>query len=212
MHIDVIHDTACPWCRIGKANLRTALASWVGEPVTIQYWAYLLNPNLPPEGASFAEVMATKYRGVSLAQMTDGPTRAGASIGMIFNFDLLTRAPNTLLSHRLITIAPDEQREAVIDAIYDAYFQFGKDISRLEVLLDCAEGVGMNRIQTQAALEADAGLARVVEEIQTVMNAGLSGVPFFIFDSKLTLNGAQPVAVFQRALAQAATMGVENDR
>lgn len=206
MHIDVIHDTACPWCRIGKANLHTALEDWAGEPVTIQYWAYLLNPNLPPEGKPFAEVMATKYRGVSLAQMTDGPTRAGAAIGMVFNFDILTRAPNTLLSHRLITIAPDEQREAVITAIYDAYFQFGKDISSLDVLLDCAESVGMNRAETQAALEGDGGLARVVEEVQTVMNAGLSGVPFFIFDGKLTLSGAQPVAVFKRALEQAAAL------
>lgn len=203
MHIDVIHDTACPWCRIGKANLRMALSDWTGEPVTIQYWAYLLNPNLPPEGAPFAEVMQAKYRGVDLSQMTQGPTRAGATIGMVFNFELLTRAPNTILSHRLISIAPDNKREAVIDAIYDAYFQFGKDISRLDVLLDCAEGVGIDRIWTQAALEGDAGLARVAEEIQTVMKAGLSGVPFFIFDGKLTLSGAQPVEVFKRALAQA---------
>ncbi len=206
MHIDVIHDTACPWCRIGKANLHTALADWSGEPVTIQYWAYLLSPNLPPEGADFAEVMQTKYRNVDLSQMTEGPTRAGASIGMVFDFDLLTRAPNTLLSHRLIAIAPDTKREAVINAIYDAYFQFGKDISRLDVLLDCAESVGIERPWAQVALEGDAGLAQVAEELQAVMNAGLTGVPFFIFDGKLSLSGAQPVDVFKRALAQAATM------
>jgi len=206
MHIDVIHDTACPWCRIGKANLHTALADWSGEPVTIQYWAYLLNPDLPPEGKLFAEVMATKYRGVSLSQMTDGPTRAGEAIGMVFNFDLLTRAPNTLLSHRLIAIAMADKREAVINAIYDAYFQFGKDISRLDVLLDCAEQAGIDRAWAQVALEGDAGLAQVAEELQTVMNAGLSGVPFFIFYGKLSLSGAQPVDMFKRALAKAAEM------
>lgn len=203
MQIDVIHDTACPWCRIGKANLRAALSDWTGEPVTVNYWAYQLNPNLPPEGASFVEVMSAKYRGVNLAQLTEGPTRAGAAIGMVFDFSRLTRAPNTLLSHRLISIAPDAQREAVIDAIYDAYFQHGQDISRLEVLLDCAEQAGLNRAETQVALEGDGGLARVMEELQTVMKAGLSGVPFFIFDGKLALSGAQPVAVFKQALAQA---------
>jgi len=206
MHIDVIHDTACPWCRIGKANLHTALADWAGEPVTIQYWAYLLNPNLPPEGASFAEVMTSKYPNVDLSQMEAGPTRAGEAIGMVFNFDLLTRAPNTILSHRLIAIALPDKREAIINAIYDAYFQFGKDISRLDVLLDCAEQVGLDRAWAQVALEGDAGLAQVAEEVQTVMNAGLSGVPFFIFDGKLSLSGAQPVEVFKRALARAAEM------
>jgi predicted DsbA family dithiol-disulfide isomerase len=204
VHIDVIHDTACPWCRIGKANLRKALETWAGdEPVTIQFWAYQLNPTLPPEGSTFAEVMATKYRGIPLESMFDGPRRAGAQAGLVFNFDKLTRAPNTVLSHRLIVIAPPDRREHVIDAIYDAYFQHGQDIARLDVLLDCAEQAGIDRAWAQAQLEGEAGLAQVLEEARVVAEAGVSGVPFFIFDQKLSLSGAQPPEVFRRALDKA---------
>ncbi len=203
MHIDIVHDTACPWCRVGKANLKQALETWTGEPVTIQYWAYQLNPGLPPEGAEFASVMQSKYRGVSLAQMFEGPRRAGQAAGLTFNFEAITRAPNTVLSHRLIVTAPDDRREAVIDAIYDAYFEHGRDISQLTVLLDCAQQAGLDRDATQAALQGDAGLAQVMEEVRAVTEAGLSGVPFFIFDHKLSVSGAHPPDTFRRALDKA---------
>lgn len=203
MHIDIIHDTACPWCRIGKANLHKALESWTGEPVTLKYWAFQLNPNLPPEGSTFAEVMATKYRGVRLEQMFDGPRRAGQAAGLVFNFEAITRAPNTVLSHRLIAIAPEDQREAVMDQIYDAYFQHGRDIAQLDVLLDCAEAAGLDRAWAAGELAAGAGLEQVLDEMQTVTQAGLSGVPFFIIDGKLSLSGAQPPQVFQQAMAKA---------
>jgi predicted DsbA family dithiol-disulfide isomerase len=204
VHIDVIHDTACPWCRVGKANLKAALAEWTGEPVTVKYWAYLLNPNLPPEGSSFAEIMSSKYKGVSLAQMFDGPRRAGQAAGLIFNFEAITRAPNTILSHRMIAIAPPDKQEPLMDAIYAAYFEHGQDISDRDVLLDLAAQVGIDREAIAAQIDAGAGLEQVVEEVQAAYNAQLSGVPFFIFDSKLALSGAQPAHVFTEVLERAA--------
>src|SRR5690606_22821999 len=129
MHIDIVQDTACPWCRIGKQNLLTALADWQGEPVTVTYRPYFLNPNLPPEGGDFREIMLSKYRNIDLQQMFEGPTRAGAQVGLTFDFSKVTRAPNTLLSHRLSARAPVGQREAVSDALYAAYVPFRQDTS-----------------------------------------------------------------------------------
>ena len=204
MHIDIVQDTACPWCRIGKHNLLTALADWQGEPVTITYRPYFLNPNLPPEGGDFREVMQSKYRNVDMQQMFDGPTRAGAQVGLTFDFSKVTRAPNTLLSHRLIALAPDDKREAVIDAIYAAYFQHGQDISQLEVLLDVAEAQGLDRAEVKALLESDAAQAEVVEQAAQMMESGVSGVPFFIFNGKYALSGAHPPATFRQVLAKVA--------
>lgn len=204
MHIDIVQDTACPWCRIGKHNLLTALADWQGEPVTITYRPYFLNPNLPPEGGDFREVMRSKYRNIDLQQMFEGPTRAGAQVGLTFDFSKVTRAPNTLLSHRLIALAPDEKREAVIDAIYAAYFQHGQDISQLDALLDVAEAQGLDRAEYKALLESDAARAEVVEQAAQMMESGVSGVPFFIFNGKWALSGAHPPATFRQILAKVA--------
>ena len=204
MHIDIVQDTACPWCRIGKHNLLAALADWQGEPVTITYRPYFLNPNLPPEGGDFREVMLSKYRNIDLQQMFEGPTRAGAAVGLTFDFSKVTRAPNTLLSHRLIALAPDDKREAVIDAVYAAYFQHGQDISQLDALLDVAEAQGLDRAEYKALLESDAAQAEVVQQAAQMMETGVSGVPFFIFNGKWALSGAHPHATFRQILAKVA--------
>lgn len=204
MHIDIVQDTACPWCRIGKQNLLTALADWQGEPVTVTYRPYFLNPNLPPEGGDFREIMLSKYRNIDLQQMFEGPTRAGAQVGLTFDFSKVTRAPNTLLSHRLIALAPDDQREAVIDAIYAAYFQFGQDISQLDVLLDVAEAQGLDRAEYKALLESDAAQDEVILQAAQMMESGVSGVPFFIFNGKYALSGAHPPATFRQVLNKVA--------
>jgi len=204
MHIDIVHDTACPWCRIGKHNLHTALADWKGEPVTITYRPYFLNPNLPSEGDDFREVMQSKYRGVDMQQMFDGPTRAGAAVGLKFDFSKVTRAPNTLLSHRLIALAPEEKREDVINAVYAAYFEHGQNISQLDVLLDVAEAQGLDRAEYQALLESDAAQQEVIEQAVQMMESGVSGVPFFIFDGKWALSGAQPASTFKQVLTKVA--------
>ncbi len=204
MHIDIVHDTACPWCRIGKHNLHTALASWTGEPVTVSYLPYLLNPNLPPEGADFRETMRSKYRNVDLQQMFDGPTRAGAAVGLAFNFEKVKDAPNTLLSHRLIALAPDDQRESLITAIYAAYFEHGQNISLLAVLLDVAESIGLDRAEYETLLNSGAAEKETAEQVAQMYESGISGVPYFIFNGKWALNGAQPVHVFNQVLAKVA--------
>ncbi|KXK50144.1 MAG: DsbA family oxidoreductase [Anaerolineae bacterium] len=204
MHIDIVHDTVCPWCRIGKHNLDSALAQWAGEPVTLRYIPYFLNPDLPPEGVPYRALMAGKYAGVSLEQLFDGPRQAGARMGLTFNFELIERAASTVLSHRLIALTPPEHREAIIDAVHVAYFERGQDISRLDVLLDLAAAIGLDRAEMQRLLESDAAEADVLNEARQMSQAGITGVPFFIFNGKWALSGAQPPRVFAEVLAKVA--------
>lgn len=207
MQIEIYQDTACPWCRIGKRHLEMALQGWQGEPVELRYRAFLLNPGLPAEGADFREVMQAKGGGrVPLEAFFNAPRQRGAGVGLAFNFEKITRAPNTELSHRLIAIAPTEKQAALIEAVYAAYFEHGQDIGDLVVLLDIGAACGLDPAQSRAAMEGDGGRAVVAADVRQARLLGIDGVPFFVIDGKYGLSGAQPpeaiLAVLVRAAAE----------
>ena len=118
MHIDLFSDTVCPWCRIGKRHLELALAEWAretAEPVTLCYRSFFLDPTTPPEGRDFRGHMTAKGGGrVPLEQFFAAPRERGAAVGLTFNFEAIEKAPNTLLSHRLVYITPEPQRLSLI--------------------------------------------------------------------------------------------------
>jgi predicted DsbA family dithiol-disulfide isomerase len=210
MHIDVYHDTACPWCRIGKAHLKAALEQWDGEAVTVSYHTYFLNPNIPDEGYPFKEYMNAKGGGqVPMEQWFARPREMGAQAGLTFNFDRITHAPNTLRSHQLIALAPDDKREAIMDAVYAAYFEHGRNIGDIDVLVDIAETHGMDADAIREKLENDAARQQVLSDAASGQQIGVQGVPFFVIDKRLAFSGAQPPDVIVRAMRQAVEMKAE---
>jgi predicted DsbA family dithiol-disulfide isomerase len=202
--VTMIADFACPWCRIGKANLDAALAQWTGAPVDLTLLPFLLDPSLPSEGKDFREHLSQKFQGAPIDAMFDRVSQAGASAGVEFRWDLVGKSPNTILAHQLIDLAPDAVKSALSTAIYDAYFQQGKDITDLDTLLDLAEVNGLDRASLRERLLAGDGATEVRSIARQVSQQGVSGVPFFIFDGKLALNGAQPAHVILEAMRQAA--------
>ncbi|PJF42791.1 MAG: DsbA family oxidoreductase [Phototrophicales bacterium] len=203
MHIDIFHDTVCPWCRIGKQNLKIALQDWQGSPITIQYLAFFLDPTIPAEGRDFRTHMLNKGGGrISLEQFFDGPRRAGEAVGLKFNFEAIQYAPNTLLSHQLIALAPPTLQEATIDAIYKAYFEEARNIGELSVLVDIAAEVGLDTDQTRQQLERGEMRDKVLSEVALAHQLGVTGVPLFVFNNKFALSGAQPPHVFRQVLYQ----------
>lgn len=207
MHIDLFSDTVCPWCRIGKRHLELALAEWGGaEPVTIRYRSFFLDPTIPPEGRDFRAHMLAKGGGrMTLADFFTAPRERGAAVGLDFNFEAIRRAPNTLLSHRLVYLAPEARRGAVLDALYEAYFVRGEDIGALETLAVVAGRAGLDGATVVAQLATDAGTAEVLADVEFARQVGIRGVPFFIFNDRLAFSGAQPPDVIRRVLQQAAT-------
>jgi predicted DsbA family dithiol-disulfide isomerase len=206
MIIDVYQDTVCPWCRIGKANLMRALEVWENEqPVTIRWHAFQLDPTTPPEGRDFKQSIQEKMGGADrLKQIFEQLTQAGAASGLTFNYEKVTRSPNTLLSHQLISLAPENQKLQLIDAIYAAYFEDGRDIGSLDVLLAIAEEVNLDAIALREQLLADTALDAVKADLASAQNYAIRGVPYFILDGKLAVSGAQASEGFLRALKQAA--------
>lgn len=207
MKIDLYHDTACPWCRIGKQHLQTALAQWDGEPVTIEYHTFFLNADIPADGYPFRDYMSAKGSGqVPLEQWFAAPRMMGQRAGLTFNFEQIERAPNTLLSHQLIALAPDEKREAVIDAVYAAYFEHGRDIGSIDVLAEIASAHGLDGELTRQQLLAGDKREVVLGDTTQAAQIGISGVPFFIFNQRLAFSGAQPPEVILDVLRQAHTL------
>lgn len=208
MHIDLFSDTVCPWCRIGKRHLELALAEWAretAEPVTLRYRSFFLDPTTPPEGRDFRGHMTAKGGGrVPLEQFFAAPRERGAAVGLTFNFEAIEKAPNTLLSHRLVYITPEPQRGALLDALYAAYFEFGRDIGDRDVLVDVAAAVGLDAAETRTQLAGDTGAVEVMADVAFARQVGISGVPFFIFNERVAFSGAQPPDVILRVLRQAA--------
>jgi predicted DsbA family dithiol-disulfide isomerase len=207
MKIDVFQDSVCPWCRIGKRHLKLALERWQGEPVQVRYRPFFLDPRIPAEGVDFRAHMSAKGGGrIPLEQFFDAPRRQGAMVGLTFNFERIIRAPNSLLSHRLIALVPNDQREVLLDAVYAAYFEHGQDIGDLDTLVGVAAAHGLDAEHIRAQLQGDAGLDEALADAEWAQRAGIGGVPFFIINDQYGFSGAQSPEAILRALEQVAEL------
>ncbi|CAI6081767.1 DsbA family oxidoreductase [Cohnella sp. JJ-181] len=208
MHISIYSDMVCPWCRIGKKNVMDAIAQWTaesGEEVTVSYHAFLLDPSVPAEGLPFRASMAHKMGGEHrIEEMLQRVTEAGAAVGVPFRFDRVTRMPNTVLAHRLTAILPADRREAWIDAVMMAYFEYGRDIAKREVLLEIAADLGFETFPLESALDHGRGAEEVQADLDHATSMGISGVPFFVLNDKYGLSGAYPAAEFVKAFGKIA--------
>jgi predicted DsbA family dithiol-disulfide isomerase len=205
MLVEVWQDTVCPWCRIGERHLKLALEQWRGEPVEVRYRAFFLDPHMPVEGRDFIATMTRKGGGqVPLESFFAEPRRRGEAIGLKFNFEQIGRMPNTMLSHRLVALAPEDKKGAVLEAVYAAFFEHGQDIGQLDVLLDIAAAQGLDRAATAEQLASEPGKAEVLDDVREAQQLGVTGVPFFVFGRRYALSGAQPPEMILRALERTA--------
>jgi predicted DsbA family dithiol-disulfide isomerase len=205
MRIELFHDTVCPWCRIGKRHLEQALEQWQGEPVEVSYRSFFLNPSIPSEGYEFLPYLNAKAGGrTPPGGWFEAPARMGAAAGINFQFEKIERAPNSMLSHRLIVLAPPEKKKTVVDAIYAAYFENGQDIGQLDVLLEIAQQTRLDQEEVRRQLQGNAGLDQIQADLEYARAVGISGVPFFIINNQYAFSGAQPPEMILKVIKQAA--------
>lgn len=185
--------------------MQRSLQQWQGEPIAVEYRAFFLNPDIPPEGYDFVPYMQAKFKGrISLQQAFDGPRRMGEAAGLIFNMEQIRRAPNTLLSHCLIALAPDEQREQVIEDVYAAYFEHGQDIGDSETLITLGARHGMEESRLREQLAGDTVRRQVELEAREALEIGVNAVPFFVVNQRYAFSGAQPPDAIADILRQVA--------
>jgi predicted DsbA family dithiol-disulfide isomerase len=213
MRIEVWADVACPWCWIGEARLYRALEQRPDIQPEVVWRPFQLQPDLPPEGLDWDELVRTKFGGPERAHtMFQHVASAGAADGIEFRFDRVAAAPNTRDAHRLILLAQEAGigRE-MAEAMFRAYFNEGRDVGKTGVLADVAAGVGLDRDRVARFLAGDQ-LARVVDESQAEAGAlGVNGVPFFVLEGKYAFSGAQPVETFVAVLDRVRTMDAAAD-
>ena len=208
LSIDIVSDVVCPWCFIGKRRLEAALELYrKGRPDApapeITYHPFELNPDLPREGIARADYIAKKFgaRGYSAH---DRLVHAGAQLGIPFAFDKIVRQPNTLAAHALIEAGRlHGVQGAVKEALLKAFFVDGVDLTDAQTLVRIAAEAGLDRKEAEAAI-ADEGLRRAVAGEEDKARAmGVSGVPFFIFNKRLAVEGAQPPETLLEAMLEA---------
>ncbi|MDQ1911056.1 DsbA family oxidoreductase [Paenibacillus sp. GD4] len=210
MRIEVFHDTVCPWCRIGEQHLFTALERWDGEPVELVWRAFQLDPGTPEGGLPYRETLEAKFGGAGrMDQMFSQVSAAGQAAGLDFRFDRIEVMPNTLLSHRLIAVAPEEKQTELLIAVNRAHFSEGRDTGQLEVLLDVASSVGLDAAKLREQLDRGEGAEQVQEDLDFGRQVGITGVPFYIMNGKYALTGAQPPETFLQVLKQIQDEAVE---
>jgi len=196
MQIDIISDTVCPWCYIGKRRLEQAMAMSGDEDFAVAWHPFQLNPEVPAGGVDYREHMEAKF-GDRIEAMIRRVTDAGRSAGIEFAFDSITRTPNTIDSHRLIRWAGGAGVQSeVVEALFQRYFVEGDDIGARDVLVDVAWKAGMDPEIVTDLLDKGADVERVREEDAFAREMGVTGVPCFIFDQRYVIAGAQDPAVF----------------
>jgi predicted DsbA family dithiol-disulfide isomerase len=200
--IDVISDVICPWCFIGKRRLEKALN---GRSATIRWHPFQLNPDMPREGIDRKSYRIRKFGSWERSQELDVQVAAaGRGEGIAFNFDRMARTPNTLDAHRVIWLAGERRvQDAVVVALFRAYFTDGRDLSDRATLADVAAGAGLDRAEVDDLLAGDRGLDAVRAGEEQARRLGVSGVPFFVVGGRVALSGAQPPEVFRQAFEQA---------
>jgi predicted DsbA family dithiol-disulfide isomerase len=199
--VELTHDVICPWCRIGHHRLQQAIAV-AGRGVEISYLPFLLDPDVPPEGADLRQRLADKYGADALAGMFERVTQIGRADGITFDFPKIIRTPNTIAAHALLEAAPAAAKSALLERLHAAYFEHGDDIGARSVLLVHWEAAGLARADGDKALDDAALIERVKSEAVMQARGGVRGVPFFRIGAT-TVSGAQPVAVLVSALQKA---------
>jgi predicted DsbA family dithiol-disulfide isomerase len=211
VQIEVFSDVVCPWCFIGKRRLEQALhrltaaggRSSPGVP-QVQWRAFQLNPWLPPAGMERAEYVNRKF-GSGAGGVYTRVAAVGQQVGIGFAFDRIARQPNTVDAHRLIRLAGEEMRQdAMAETLFQAYFLEGADLSSAAVLLGLAQRAGLDPQRAQACLSDEGTRDAVLDEDRRARELGVEGVPFFVFNRRLAVSGAQEPEVLLGAIERAA--------
>ena len=203
--IDIVSDVMCPWCYIGKRRLEAALDEVSNEiDVEVRWRPYQLDPTLPKQGKDRSRYLEEKFGGAAGAEQAYAAVRAaGAEEDIPFAFDRIKVSANTLDAHRLIRWAGSlglPTQHKVVDLLFKAYFEDGKNLGDDAVLIEAAEQAGLEAPVVERLLAGDADRDTVAAEIDQARQMGVTGVPCFIIDMKYAVVGAQSAEALADAM------------
>lgn len=208
MKVEVWSDFVCPFCYIGKRQLEKAIedAGYAGQ-VEIKLKSFILDPTTPEDSyESTYEHLSKKY-GMPMDEvkkMTDSVVQRAKEVGLHYNFDQLKTA-NTLKAHRLAKWAESKGKGAEFsEKIFHAYFIEGEAIGKRDVLIRLAEESGLDGKEAEEVLNSNQFAEDVEKDVKEAQLYGIRGVPFFVFENKYGISGAQQQEIFEQAVKKVA--------
>jgi predicted DsbA family dithiol-disulfide isomerase len=209
--IDVVSDVVCPWCYIGKRQLEQAIAQWqAAHPQapapTVNWHPFQLNPDMPGEGIARADYLQRKFGRSDVGRIYDNVKRAAGEVGLPLNIEAIDRQPNTLRPHALLAAAADAGcQPQMAEVLFNGYFIEGRDLCDTGTLAELGRSAGLDEARLQAALNDTDLHAAVSDQDQQAREGGISGVPYFIFNNRFAVSGAQGADRLLRALDRLST-------
>jgi predicted DsbA family dithiol-disulfide isomerase len=199
MKIEVWSDIMCPFCYIGKRHLELALQQFPEMEVELVWKSFQLDPTITPQPGKDVYSYLAERKGMSLEeskQMHQHVVDRAAEVGLVYNYDKAIIA-NSFDAHRLLHLAKRNGKgDQLKEKLLAAYFTEGKDFGDKQVLTQLGEEVGLNEPDIHTVLYTDMFAREVQSDIQEAQEIGVRGVPFFVFDRKYAVSGAQPIEAF----------------
>lgn len=211
MKIEIWSDIMCPFCYLGKARLDKALEAFPGrDDVDIEWRSFQLNPEMKASAQGLEEYLMER-KGWSPDQIRaqhDRIAKAGAAVGIKYDFEK-ARVGNSFDAHRLIQLAKSKGlADALEDRLMRGYFAEGRDFSNHATLAALGREAGLDGAEVDAVLADPQAYAEGVKaDVRESQRLGVTGVPFFVFDRKFAVSGAQETDTFTMALEKAASGG-----
>jgi len=206
MKVEIWSDIMCPFCYIGKRRFEQALENFeYTDRIEIDWRSFQLNPDMETDPEANINEYLAESKGWSVeqaAQMNKRVTDMASDVGLQYHMDQAVVA-NSFDAHRLIQFAKSQDKgDKAEESLFRAYFTEGKNIDNPEILTSIAEEIGLNPDDVQAVLESDQFANAVTHDIQVAGSMNIRGVPFFLFDRKYGVSGAQDTEYFLKALKQ----------
>lgn len=204
LKVQIWSDIMCPFCYIGKRRIEEALSQFEHkEAVAIEWKSFQLDAGfIPSTDDNIAEHLAEKYqKDIDWAQnMLENTTQNAKMAGLDFHFEKTVMA-NSHNAHRLLHLAKKHNlANELEELLFKAYFTDGKDLNNLDTLSQLGIEVGLEADAIAQVLHSDAYSNEVKQDIQEANAIGVQGVPFFVFDNKYAISGAQPATAFLQTL------------
>jgi len=203
VRVDVWSDVACPWCFIGKRTFEEAVSRRPDLDVRVRWHSFELSPDTPVDFEGDEVEFLARHKGLpedQVREMLASVTARAAEVGLAYDFDRLQHT-NTVKAHQLLHLADRHGLQgAVKERLLRAHFVEGRHVGRVADLADLGAEVGLDRDEVVAALEQDALLDEVRADQDEASRLGIRGVPFFVFDGRFGVSGAQAPETFVQVL------------
>lgn len=208
MKVEIWSDIMCPFCYIGKRNFEAAMANFPDkDKIVVEWKSFQLDPDIPQqidENTSVYQYLADR-KGISYEQsvaMHERVIDMAKNVGLTYNYDKAVVA-NSFNAHRLIQLAKTKGLgDQAEEHLFRAYFTEGKNFSDPKVLEELGKDIGISEADVKEALSNDDFAFKVNQDLREAESIGVTGVPFFVFDRKYAISGAQPSEMFLQALGQ----------